>query len=245
MEAAPLVKASKLSAKVDSAAVQDGYQVYQHTFMFTNDGSWAVVQQGMNEHNGMARRYHWLTAPAFDSDPHAGVAGEPEQMVLNLVAGEGSSNRSVATELARENPAKIVKEIARLKETEPRKLALPRRHAALLSDVHPERLERVLTHSYEAQPRDYTELLAVPGVGAKGLRALSLVAELVYGEPASVKDPVSFSYAHGGKDGTPYPVNRPVYDSTIESLRSAVSSAKVGRTDKINALKRLARLEKP
>lgn len=245
LDAAPLVRASRLSAKVDSAAVQDGYQVYQHTFMFTDDGSWAVVQQGMNEGNGMARRYHWLTAPAFDSDPHAGVAGEPEQMVLNLVAGEASGNRTIATELARERPSKIVREVARLREAGPRTLALPRRHAALLSDVHPERLERVLTNSYEAQPRDYTELLAVPGVGAKGLRALSLVAELVYGEPASVKDPVSFSYAHGGKDGTPYPVDRRVYDSTIDSLRGAVSASKIGRTEKTNALKRLARLDEP
>jgi hypothetical protein len=245
LDAAPLVRASRLSAKVDSAAVQDGYQVYQHTFMFTNDGSWAVVQQGMNENNGMARRYHWLTAPAFDTDPHAAVAGRPEQLVLNLVAGDASGNRSIATELAREQPSKIVGEIVRLQESSDavRKLTLPRRHAALLSDVHPERLERVLTNSYEAQPRDYTELLSVPGVGAKGLRALALVAELVYGEPASVKDPVSFSYAHGGKDGTPYPVNRRVYDSTIDSLRTAISSTKIGQTDKKNALKRLARLE--
>jgi hypothetical protein len=245
LDAAPLVRASRLAAKVDSAAVQDGYQVYQHTFMFTNDGSWAVVQQGMNESNGMARRYHWLTAPSFESDPHAGVAGRREQLVLNLVAGDAAGNRSLATELAREQPAKIVDEIVRLRESadSPRKLALPRRHAALLSDVHPERLERVLTNSYEAQPQDYTELLSVAGVGAKGLRALALVAELVYGEPASVKDPVSFSYAHGGKDGTPYPVDRRVYDSTIDSLRSAISSTKIGQTDKKDALKRLARLE--
>ena len=244
LDPAPLVRASRLSAKVDSAAVQDGYQVYQHTFLFSKEGSWAVVQQGMNESNGMARRYHWLTAPAFDSDPHAGVAGRPEQLVLNLVAGEAAGNRSVATELAREQPGKIVAEIERLREAAdgPRKLALPRRHAALLSDVHPNRLERVLTKSYESQPGDFTELLAVPGVGAKGLRALALVAELVYGEPSSVKDPVSFSYAHGGKDGTPYPVNRRVYDSTIDSLRDVVSS-RIGRTDKSTALRRLARLE--
>jgi hypothetical protein len=242
LDAAPLVRASRLSAKVDSAAVQDGYQVYQHTFLFADDGTWAVVQQGMNEATGMARRYHWLTPPAFDEDPHAGVAGLPEQGVLNLVAGEARSNRGVAVELAREHPSKIATEIARLRASEPRHLSMPRRHAALLSDVDPTRIERVLLKSYEAQPADYTSLLGVPGVGAKGLRALALVAELTYGEPASVKDPVSFSYAHGGKDGTPYPVNREVYDSTVESLRNVLSGTKVERSEKRAALTRLARL---
>jgi hypothetical protein len=239
---APLVRASRLSAKVDSAAVQDGYQVYQHTFLFTPDGTWAVVQQGMNEDTGMARRYHWLTAPAFDSDPHAGVAGRAEQQVLNLVAGEADGNRKVATELAREHPSKVAREIARLREAEPRHLSLPRRHEARLADVDPTRIERVLLKSYEAQPTDYTSLLAVPGVGAKGLRALSLVAELTYGEPASVKDPVSFSYAHGGKDGTPYPVNRKVCDSTVESIRQVLSGTKLERSEKRAALTRLAGL---
>lgn len=243
LDPAPLVRASRLSAKVDSAAVQDGYQVYQHTFFFIPDGSWAVVQQGMNADNGMARRYHWLTAATFESDPHAGVAGRAEPQVLNLVAAEATGNRSVVAELAREHPSKIARELTTLKEKGgPRHLELPRRHEARLSDVHPERIERVLLNSYEAQPRDFTDLLGVSGVGAKGLRALALVAELVYGEPASIKDPVSFSYAHGGKDGTPYPVNRRVYDSTVESLREVVSAAKIGQTDKRAALRRLARL---
>jgi hypothetical protein len=242
LDAAPLVRASRLSAKVDSAAVQDGYQVYQHTFLFADDGSWAVVQQGMNEANGMARRYHWLTAPVFDVDPHSGVAGLPEQGVLNLVAGEADGNRKVAVELAREHPSKIAAEIARLRASEPRHLSMPRRHEARLSDVDPARIERVLVKSYEAQPADYTSLLGVAGVGAKGLRALSLVAELAYGEPTSVKDPVSFSYAHGGKDGTPYPVDRKVYDSTVESLRQVLSGTKVERSEKRAALTRLARL---
>jgi uncharacterized protein len=196
----------------------------------------------MNEDNGMARRYHWLTAPAFDSDPHSGVAGRTEQGVLNLVASESEGNRKVATELAREHPSKIAAEIARLREIGPRQLSLPRRHEARLSDVDPGRIERVLLKSYEAQPADYTSLLAVPGVGAKGLRALSLVAELTYGEPASVKDPVSFSYAHGGKDGTPYPVDRTVYDSTVESMRQVLTGSKVERSEKRAALTRLARL---
>ncbi len=238
LDAAPLVKASRLSAKVDSSAVQDGYQVYQHTFVFSSDGSWSVVQQGMNPATGMARRYHWLTTPIFDTDPHAAVAGRPEE-VLNLVAGEAAGNRDVATSLARERPEKVISEIERM-----RTLEMPRRHAVRLGDLNPERLQRVLLPAYEAQPSDYTALLGVSGIGAKGLRALSLVAELTYGEPASVRDPVSFSFAHGGKDGTPFPVDRVTYDRTIESLRSAVGEAKLGRDIKTSALKRLAGLER-
>lgn len=235
---APLVAASRLSAKVDSSAVQDGFQVYHHTFLFSGDGTWAVVQQGMDEGSGMARRYHWLTPPRFDSDPHAAVAGESGRQVLNLVAGEAEGNRSGSAALAREGPGPVIREVERM-----RSLEMPHRHGVLLADLDPSRLERVLLKAYEARPEDYTALLAVPGLGAKGLRALSLVAELTYAEAASVRDPVSFSFAHGGKDGTPYPVDRVTYDATIESLRRAVREARAGRTEKVAALKRLAGLE--
>jgi hypothetical protein len=237
LDPAPLVRASRLSAKVDSAAVQDGYEVYHHTFLFAADGSWTVVQQGMNQSNGMARRYHWHTPPTFVSDPHAGVAGRPEHDVTNLVAASGEENRAVATALAREEPSKVAGEILHM-----RSLEMPRRHFVRLADLHPKRVERVLAKAYEAQPEDYTSLLAVPGVGAKGLRALSLVAEITYGAPASIEDPVSFSFAHGGKDGTPFPVDRKTYDSTIESLKRAVDDARAGRSEKRDALRRLARL---
>ena len=237
IDAAPLVRASRLSAKVDSSAVQDGYEVYQHTFMFTKDGSWAVVQQGMNQQNAMARRYHWLTAPTFEREPHAAVAGPASANVLNLVANEGDANRSVSVELAREDPANVADELRRM-----RTLSMPRHHHVRLYDIHPDRIQRILLKAYEAQPHDFTSLLAVPGVGAKGLRALSLVAELTYGAPASLRDPVSFSFAHGGKDGTPFPVDRRTYDSTIDSLRTALRDAKTGRTEKLDALRRLARL---
>ena len=238
-DAVPLVLASRLSAKVDSAAVQDGFQVYHHTFLFADDGSWAVVQQGMCEANAMARRYHWLNPRRFDRDPHAGISGatSPTQEVLNLVAAEAEGNRTISAALAREEPAVVVRELHRM-----RTLAMPRRHEVRLSDVDPGRLERILVHAYEAQPDSYTDLLAVPGVGAKALRALSLVAELAYGEPASVRDPVSYTFAHGGKDGTPFPVDRLTYDATIESVRRAVTDAQLGRNDKVEALRRLARL---
>lgn len=233
---APLTRASRLSAKVDSAAVQDGFEVYQHTFLFT-DSSWAVVQQGMNTSSGMARRYHWLTPECFDSDPHAAVSGPAAGGVLNLVAAEGGANRDVAIELAREQPAKITEELTKM-----RRLEMPRHHWIRLDDLDPSRVERVLLKAYEAQPADFTDLLATPGVGAKGLRALSLVAEVTYGKPASIRDPVSFSFAHGGKDGTPFPVDRGTYDATIESLHVALEAARLGNNDRVKALKRLARV---
>ena len=233
-----LVEASRLSAKVDSSAVQDGFAVYHHTFLFTSDDHWAVVQQGMDDSTGMARRYHWFTAPRFDVDPHAAVAGAGAKRTVNLVAAEAQGNRDVSVELACESPDGVIKEIERM-----RALSLPRRHAVSVGDVHPDRLHRVLVNAYEDQPEDFTSLLAVRGVGAKGLRALSLVAELTYGEPASVRDPVSFSFAHGGKDGTPFPVDRPAYDATIESLRRVVNETRAGRSDKVQALKRLAKLD--
>ncbi|MBO0687109.1 MAG: DUF763 domain-containing protein [Candidatus Dormibacteraeota bacterium] len=239
-EPALLVRASRLSAKVDSAAVQDGFDVYHHCFLFTPAGEWAVIQQGMNDRTGMARRYHWLTPPRFDRDPHSAVAGAADGTVLNLVAAEAEGNRLVSTELAREEPSVVVREVERM-----RTISMPRRHQVLLSDVHPDRLGRLLLHAYEAQPGDFSQLLAVAGVGARSLRALSLVAELAYGEPASVRDPVSYSFAHGGKDGTPFPVDRRTYDATIDSLHRALLEARVGRNEKVAALRRLAQLPDP
>ena len=238
MDPAPLVRASRLSAKVDSSALQDGFQVYHHTFLFSTDGSWAVVQQGMNERTSTARRYHWHEPARFDADPHAAVSGPPGDDVLNLVAAEADGNRAASAALAREGPGPIVRELGRM-----RTLSMPHRHEVRLQDLHPERLERVLLGAYEAQPEHFTALLAVPGVGAKGLRALALVAELTYGEPASVRDPVSYAFAHGGKDGTPHPVDRATYDATIESLRRALAEARTGRSEKVSALKRLAGLQ--
>ncbi|MCL4313857.1 MAG: DUF763 domain-containing protein [Actinobacteria bacterium] len=236
-DAEQLVMASRLSAKVDSAALQDGFDLYHHSFFFTAQSEWVVVQQGMNPSSRMARRYHWSTTACFDRDPHAAVAGTPATNVLNLVAGEAEGNRAVIVELSKLPPVQISKELNALTRIE-----LPRHHLIRLEDIHPDRVSKVLLNSYESQPEDFTSLLATRGVGASGLRALSLVAELVYGKPASVRDPVSYSFAHGGKDGTPYPVNREVYDSTIESLRKALMEARLARTEKVSALKRLAGL---
>ena len=238
----PLVAASRTSAKVDSAAVQDGYQIYHHAFFFDRDGEWAVVQQGMNETNGMARRYHWVSSRLEDfvCEPHAAICCDRRAPTLNLVARDSASARTTAAELARETPVRLVSELIRLKH-----LALPRRHAILMADIAPDCLGAILTKTYEAQAADFRELLMLPGVGAKTLRALSLVAELVYGAAPSFDDPARFAFAHGGKDGIPYPVDRPLYDQTIDLMQRAVRRAKLEPKEELQALRRLDRFFLP
>ena len=230
---------SRMAAKVDSAAVQDGFDIYHHSFFLSSDGEWAVVQQGMREHDGNARRYHWLGSRVSDfvNEPHAAIASDAqEQTVLNLVAAESADSRTASAEFARLEPRLVDREIARVIT-----LALPDRHwVDVRKDINPAHLRKVLLSTYEAAPQNFEEMLAVPGVGAKAVRALALVAEVVYGSAASVKDPARFSFAHGGKDGHPYPVNRDVYDHSVEWLREAVSKAKIGRSEQLHALKRLA-----
>jgi hypothetical protein len=233
-----LVYNSRLSAKVDSAAVQDGYQIYHHAFFFTPGGSWAVVQQGMDETSRTARRYHWLGEGVEDfvNEPHAAIAADQrKQTVLNLVAEESSGCRTASAELSRSSPMqseKLAYEAA----------SLPRRHEVdPARDVDPRHLHRVLLATYEAQPRDFEQLLGVRGVGPKALRALSLLSELLHGEAPSFRDPARFSYAHGGKDGTPYPVDRPTYDATIDTLKRAVEASKIGNRARLDAIRRLAR----
>lgn len=232
-----LIYASKMSAKVDSSAVQDGYQIYQHAFIFTKNGNWTVIQQGMNELTGWARRYHWLGKEVSDfvCEPHKAVCCDHTGDILNMVAKESEDCRKASAFLAGEGPEKVVREFNRLKE-----LNLPRKHPVLLSDIRKENLSRILEKTYEIRPRGFESLLAIEGVGPKTIRALSLVSELVYGKPASFRDPVRFSFAHGGKDGYPYPVNRKQYDLSIEILKTAINQAKIGRSEKLNALKRLA-----
>ena len=238
IDAAPLVDASRTSAKVDSAAVQDGYQIYHHVFLFDRDSNWAVVQQGMNESNGFARRYHWLSSSVDDfvNEPHAAICCDQRKPSLNLVAKSSEGTRHTTTELSNENPVTLVGELHRLKS-----LSLPKRHEILVSDISPKRLERIFLKTYEAQPAGFKELLCLSGVGAKTIRALSLIAELAYGAEPSYQDPARFGFAHGGKDGIPYPVDRPLYDQTIELLERAIRKAKLGHTDELRALRRLER----
>jgi hypothetical protein len=260
-----LVHASKLAAKVDNSAVQDGYDVYHHSFFFVpgGHGAWCVVQQGMNTENRYARRYHWLSEkmPSFVSEPHAAVACDRRGDILNLVAGEAGQHRKAVTALAREHPDRILRELRPLLE-EPHptlfddasarraaglspagaaNLLLPARHTLSTSDINPASLKKVLVKTYEAQAPEFQHLLGEPGISAAALRSLSLIAEVIYNAPASHRDPAAYSFAHGGKDGHPYQVNRPLYDANLERLRQTIQSAKLGHTDKVKALKSLAK----
>jgi uncharacterized protein len=235
-----LATTSRMAAKIDSAAVQDGFDLYQHSFFVTSAGEWAVVQQGMRDRDGSARRYHWLGSRVEDMvcEPHAGIATEArEPSVLNFVAVDSAGARRAATAFAVDEPARTTKEIARAISLE-----LPRRHwVDIEKDINPRHLKTVLLSTWEAAPRDFAELLRVKGVGPAALRALSLISELLYGEKTSTRDPARFSFAHGGKDGFPFPVDTTTYDASIEFLRDAVARARIGETDRVAALKRLPR----
>jgi hypothetical protein len=234
----PLVYASRMSAKVDSAAVQDGYQLYHHAFFFTPSGAWCVVQQGMNDDNGMARRYHWLSTAvrSYVNEPHAAVCAEAEAPTLNLVAGESDPVRKASAELSRQEPAVVLSALKGIPA-----LTMPRRHAVLIADVNPAYLQKILLKTYERAPADFETLLGMEGVGGRTLRALALVSEIIYGTPASTRDPARFSFAHGGKDGFPYPVDTETYDKTVDVLRAAVTRAGIDRSERVEALKRLVR----
>ena len=233
----PLVRASRLSAKVDNTALQDGHQLYHHTFLFTQGGAWCVVQQGMCDATGTARRYHWLgeTLKSFVNEPHAAVCCDTRGATLNLVAEESRAARDAATELARQKPETTLA----LFERTPT-LFMPRRESVRLEDVNPRHLNKVLLQTYERAPADFEELLGIEGVGPKTMRALALTAELIWGTKASTRDPARFSFAHGGKDGTPYPVDRATYDQTIDVLHRALDRARLDHSERVKALKRLA-----
>ncbi len=236
LASAPLIYASRMSAKVDNNAVQDGYNLYHHTFIFTKTGKWAVIQQGMNELNHYARRYHWLSDKIKDlvCEPHSAVCCDEIKEPLNLVAAESDGARNLITELSREKPERVLKDIDHLKV-----LRLPSRHRVEIKDLNPRSLYRILIKTYEIQPEDFKKLLGTEGVGARTLRALSLISELIYGVPPSYRDPARYSFAHGGKDGTPYPVDQKTYDNSITILGKAIKQAKIGNTEKTSALKRL------
>lgn len=235
-----LVYASRMAAKVDNTGLQDGYQLYHHIFLFTKEGSWGVIQQGMNTNTRYARRYHWLGRDVTDfvCDPHAAVCCDQQGKPINMVAHESREARSISASLSKENPDSVAKELSKLQN-----LNLPSHHQVLLSDINPQRIKKILLKSYESQPQNFEALLATRGIGPKTIRALALLSELVYGAKVSVRDPVRYSFAHGGKDGYPYPVNRAEYDRSINILEKALKAAKVGRTEKIKALKRLNTME--
>lgn len=231
-----LIYASRMSAKVDSSCLQDGYQVYHHTFFFTREGTWAVIQQGMNHETRYARRYHWLSEGLKDfvCEPHQAICTEKKGKVLNLVAAESESVRKVSASLSSEYPEKLIGQLKHLQT-----LHFPSRHHIELKDINPDRLYSIFCHTYESQPKDFESLIGMPGVGPKTIRALTLISELIYGVAPSYRDPARFSFAHGGKDGHPYRVDRVTYDRSIDILRQAVLKARIGQKDKAEAIKRL------
>lgn len=233
LDGGQLVRASRLVAKVDSSALQDGFQIYHHLFIGTAQGKWAVVQQGMNPGIRWARRYHWLSEglASFVVEPHKAIAGVRSERVLNMVAAEAEKARQGVVVLAGAAPEKTLRELRRLR--------MPEHHPILDTDISPEYLSKVLLSTYEQPPADFVQFLLVRGVGAKTVRALALLAEVVYGAPLSFRDPVTYSFAHGGKDGYPYPVNRQDYDRSIGFLERGIREAKLGNTEKLAALRRL------
>jgi hypothetical protein len=233
----PLVYASRISAKVDNSAVQDGFQLYHHVFVFTAAGQWCIVQQGMNDETSMARRYHWLSdnVTSYVAEPHAAICCDAPAPTLNLVANESGKVRSTSAALACEKPDVTLQAFNHLPL-----LDMPRRHWIQDADVDPKYLKKILLKTYEEAPKDFESLLAIEGVGAKTLRALALTSELIYGDAASRRDPARYAFAHGGKDGTPFPVDRTTYDRTIDVMRTALNGAAVERSEKVRAFKRLA-----
>lgn len=239
-DAERLVYASRMSAKVDSSAVQDGFTIYHHCFFFTSSGKWAVIQQGMNETTGWARRYHWLSDDKLDfvCEPHKAICSDNTLPTLNMVAAEAHDSRSAITESSRLHPERLVAEL-QIAEKDMERLHMPQRHRLLLGDINPKKLYSIFIKTYEHQAKSFEDLLGIEGIGAKTIRALCLVGELLYGAQPSFRDPARYSFAHGGKDGTPYPVNRRQYDITLKVLQKAISEARIGQSEKLSALRRM------
>lgn len=230
-----LVRCSKLSAKVDNTAVQDGFQLYLHSFVVTQEGEWAVIQQGMNGNNRMARRYHWLssTLQSFMEEPHTSVCGKNQGLILNLTDKLATPTKAGILELTKETPDKLMREVS---------IILPRHHEVKAEDVNLKRLGAALLLAHETNTSDMESLLLLEGVGPRTLQSLTLVSEVIHGTPSRFSDPARFSFAHGGKDGHPFPVPTSVYDETIEVFNKAIHRAKMGDNDKSDALKNLSKI---
>jgi hypothetical protein len=253
LEGQALARSSRLTAKVDSAAVQDGFELYLHGFIVTDDGRWVVVQQGMNGERRQARRYHWLSRglTSFVEAPHAAIEGRSQGTIVNLTDARAAASRSAQVRMLDDlGPQAIAREYAvlarssgadRAPTAQPAlpHLTLPAHHEVRAEDVVVRRLHGNLAAAAEQGPKDFSGLLEAPGVGARTVRALALVAEVLHGAPCRFTDPARFSMAHGGKDRHPFPVPIAVYDRTIGVLKSAIEGARLGREERLDALKRL------
>jgi len=233
-----LVRCSKLSAKVDNTAVQDGFQLYMHSFIVNTDGLWTVVQQGMQDNSSTARRYHWHSEAmkSFVDNPHTAICGANQGTILNMVATAAVPARQSVLSMTREHPSKMIAEI--------QQLTLPKHHDVKAKDIDLKRLGAMLWLTHDKQPADFEELLLLEGMGPRTLQSMALVSEVIYGTPSRFKDPARFSFAHGGKDGHPFPVPLKVYDETISVLTKAISKAKIGQADKLQAIQKLGELSR-
>ena len=252
---------SRMAAKVDSSLIQDGFQIYHHCFFFSRNGAWAVVQQGMNEKNVTARRYHWFSDDAKNMviEPHAGIISDGRHTGLNMTARESENTQRISTELVQGSYNTLMKDLKLL-----RKYSTPQSEVISIGNENQELvkmhlhdrdfkvlpvitedftkskyLEKILYEINEIKPKNYEQLLSLKGVGPKTIRALALTAEVIYGAKASYEDPARYSFAHGGKDFVPYPVDRPTYDQTIATMRQLASKMKIGYSEKNKIIGRL------
>lgn len=250
-----LIYASKMAAKVDSSLIQSGYQIYQHNFLFTKSGNWVVVQQGMNTGNQTARRYHWLSSilmnkkknkPDFIEEPHSGIASQIKGKPLNLTAKESDGNRTVSLGLVKEEPKKFLKDLDLIqtkREKNITSMSLPDKeffwHPVVEEKFDLKRLQKTIFSVNEQKPEDFEKMLSLKGVGPKTIRALSLVAEIIYGAKPSYEDPARYTFCVGGKDNVPMPINKGVYDRVIEIMEKGINKSQVSNKEKTEAQRRL------
>ncbi len=230
-----LVRASRLTARVDNNAIADGFQIYLHSFIVTSNGEWAVVQQGLNDGSGMARRYHWHSASVRDfvAEPHTAIVGENQGIIINLVDAQAKPIQTAMLDIARENPATTLGDA--------RHLGMPRHHDVRRENIDLKRLGAVLAIAYERDLHDFAELLLLEKLGPRTLQSLALIAEVVHGAPSRFTDPARFSFAHGGKDRHPFPVPLKTYDESLNFLRTSLEAARIGDGEKLDGFRRLER----
>jgi hypothetical protein len=236
LDAVALTRASRLTARVDNNAIADGFQLYLHSFVVHKSGEWSVVQQGMNAESRVARRYHWHSASVRDfvSDPHTAIVGQPQGTIVNLVDARAAEAQRALLALAHEPVESSLQEA--------RKLVLPAHHEVRPADIDLKRLGAVLAVAHDKELRDFASFLLIEGLGPRTLQSLALIAEVVHGAPCRFSDPARFSFAHGGKDGHPFPVPLKTYDESLGILRRSLESARLGNDEKINGFRRLDQL---